>query len=394
MSGTRRGRCPAMAISARPDTVGQGQLLRLLRDEGPRSRAELGELAGMARSKLEAELVRLKQVGLVQEGGKAASRGGRRSTLVELSSFLHFGGIDLGATSIRVAIMGAELQVEAHVAEPMEIRRGPEQVLARAGELIEKLARDRGVQLTGIGVGVPGPVRFLDGMPVSPPIMPGWHEYPVRDLLARRFGCPVLVDNDVNVMAVGEHWGGVAKSVDNYLFVKIGTGIGCGIMIRGQVYRGIDGCAGDIGHINVDPDGPVCACGNSGCLEAMFGGAALVRDALAERLAGKQAITPEDVGQCAAEGDPVAIGLIRNGGRRVGLVLAGLVSFFNPSMIVIGGGLAGLGHLLLAEIRGVVYRRSLPLATGNLPIVLSELGPSAGAVGAAVMISDHVFSIP
>jgi glucokinase-like ROK family protein len=394
-----------MAISARPDTVGQGQLLRLLRDEGPRSRAELGELAGMARSKLEAELVRLKQVGLVQEGGKAASRGGRRSTLVELSSFLHFGGIDLGATSIRVAIMNAELQVEAHVAEPMEIRRGPEQVLARAGELIEKLARDRGVQLTGIGVGVPGPVRFLDGMPVSPPIMPGWHEYPVRDLLARRFGCPVLVDNDVNVMAVGEHWGGVAKSVDNYLFVKIGTGIGCGIMIRGQVYRGIDGCAGDIGHINVDPDGPVCACGNSGCLEAMFGGAALVRDALAaarsgassplaERLAGKQAITPEDVGQCAAEGDPVAIGLIRDGGRRVGLVLAGLVSFFNPSMIVIGGGLAGLGHLLLAEIRGVVYRRSLPLATGNLPIVLSELGPSAGAVGAAVMISDHVFSIP
>jgi glucokinase-like ROK family protein len=394
-----------MAIAARPDTVGQGKLLRLLRDEGPRSRAELGELAGMARSKLEAELVRLKQVGLVQEGGKAASRGGRRSTLVELSSFLHFGGIDLGATSIRVAIMNAELQVKAQVEEPMEIRRGPEPVLGRAGELIEKLARDQGVQLTGVGVGVPGPVRFRDGMPVSPPIMPGWHEYPVRDLLARRFGCPVLVDNDVNVMAVGEHWGGVARSVDNYLFVKIGTGIGCGIMIRGQVYRGIDGCAGDIGHINVDPDGPVCACGNSGCLEAMFGGAALVRDALAaarsgaspplaERMAGQQAITPEDVGRCAAEGDPVAIGLIRDGGRRVGLVLAGLVSFFNPSMIVIGGGLAGLGHLLLAEIRGVVYRRSLPLATGNLPIVLSELGPSAGAVGAAVMISDHVFSIP
>jgi glucokinase-like ROK family protein len=394
-----------MAISARPDTVGQGKLLRLLRDEGPRSRAELGELAGMARSKLEAELVRLKQVGLVQEGGKAASRGGRRSTLVELSSFLHFGGIDLGATSVRVAVMNAELQVKAEVEEPMEIRRGPEPVLGRTGELLEKLARDQGVQLTGVGVGVPGPVRFRDGMPVSPPIMPGWHEYPVRDILARRFGCPVLVDNDVNVMAVGEHWGGVARSVDNYLFVKIGTGIGCGIMIRGQVYRGIDGCAGDIGHINVDPDGPVCACGNSGCLEAMFGGAALVRDALAaarsggspplaERLAGKQAITPESVGQCAAEGDPVAIGLLRDGGRRVGLVLAGLVSFFNPSMIVIGGGLAGLGHLLLAEIRGVVYRRSLPLATGNLPIVLSELGPSAGAVGAAVMISDHVFSIP
>jgi glucokinase-like ROK family protein len=394
-----------MATSARPDSVGQGKLLRLLRDQGPTSRAELGELTDMARSKLEAELIRLKQVGLVQEGGKAASRGGRRSTMVELSPFLHFGGIALGATSIRAAVMNAELQVKAQAAEPLEIRRGPELVLGRASELIEKLARDRGIQLSGIGVGVPGPVRFHEGMPVSPPIMPGWNEYPVRDILARRFGCPVLVDNDVNVMGLGEHWGGVAKSVDNYLFVKIGTGIGCGILIRGEVYRGIDGCAGDIGHINVDPDGPVCACGNSGCLEATFGGAALVRDALAaarsgrsealaERLARKQAITPEDVGQCAAEGDPVAIGLIRDGGRRVGLVLAGLVSFFNPSMIVIGGGLAGLGHLLLAEIRGVVYRRSLPLATGNLPIVLSELGPTAGAVGAAVMISDHVFSIP
>jgi glucokinase-like ROK family protein len=394
-----------MATSARPDTVGQGKLLRLLRDEGPKSRTELGELADMARSRLEAELIRLKQVGLVQEGGKAASRGGRRSTLVELSPFLHFGGIDLGATSIRVAVMNAELQVMARVAEPVEVRRGPEPVLGRAIELIDKLARDQGVQLTGIGVGVPGPVRFSEGRPVSPPIMPGWHEYPVRDVLARRFGCPVLVDNDVNVMAVGEHWGGVAKSVDNYLFVKIGTGIGCGIMFHGQVYRGMDGCAGDIGHINVDPDGPVCACGNSGCLEAMFGGAALVRDALAaarsgasealaERAARKQTLTPEDVGQCAAEGDPVAIGLIRDGGRRVGLVLAGMVSSFNPGMIVIGGGLAGLGHLMLAEIRGVVYRRSLPLATGNLPIVLSELGSSAGVVGAAVMISDHVFSIP
>lgn len=394
-----------MAISARPDSIGQGRVLRLLRDEGSTSRAQLGELAGMTRSKLEAEVARLIQVGLIQEGGKAASRGGRRSTMVELSPFLHFGGVDLGASSMRVAVMNAELQVKAHVAESVDLRRGPELVLGRATELIEKLARDLGVQLAGIGVGVPGPVRFREGMPVSPPIMPGWNEYPVRDIIARRFGCPVLVDNDVNVMAVGEHWGGVAKSVENYLFVKIGTGIGCGILIRGEVYRGIDGCAGDIGHINVDPDGPVCACGNSGCLEAMFGGAALVRDALAaaragrsealaERLARKSEITAEDVGQCAAEGDAVAVGLIRDGGQRVGLVLAGLVSFFNPSMIVIGGGLAGLGHVLLAEIRGVVYRRSLPLATGNLPIVLSELGSSAGVVGAAVMISDHVFSIP
>jgi predicted NBD/HSP70 family sugar kinase len=190
--------------------------------------------------------------------------------------------------------------------------------------------------------------------------------------------------------------------VEDLLFVKIGTGIGCGIVVHGEVYRGADGCAGDIGHIQVESHGPVCACGNTGCLEALFGGAALARDAmaaartgvspaLAERLKVNGNVTAADVGEGAREGDPTCIGLIRDGGRRLGGVLASQVSFLNPSMIVIGGGLASLGHLLLAEVRSVVYRRSLPLATRNLPVVLSELGPRAGVAGAAVLASDLAF---
>ena len=225
----------------------------------------------------------------------------------------------------------------------------------------------------------------------------------MRELLTREHGCPAVVDNDVNIMAIGERHGGVAHSVDDFLFVKIGTGIGCGIYLAGEVYRGTDGCAGDIGHIQVDSHGPVCSCGNVGCLEALFSGAALARrtrpprpaagasPALAERLAANGAVTARDVADGAAEGDVACIRLIRDGGRRVGGVLAGLVSFANPSMIVIGGGLAQLGHILLAEIRSVVYRRSLPLATGNLPVVLSELGPRAGVTGAAVLASDMAF---
>jgi predicted NBD/HSP70 family sugar kinase len=213
-----------------------------------------------------------------------------------------------------------------------------------------------------------------------------------------------VVDNDVNIMAIGERHGGVAHSVDDFLFVKIGTGIGCGIHLAGSVYRGVDGCAGDIGHIQVDAGGPVCSCGNAGCLEALFSGAALARDAqaaaragespaLAERLAASAGgeLTAKDVADGAAEGDVTCIRLIREGGRRVGGVLATLVSFANPSMIVIGGGLAQLGHVLLAEIRSVVYRRSLPLATGNLPVVLSELEGRAGVTGAAVLASDMAF---
>jgi predicted NBD/HSP70 family sugar kinase len=173
--------------------------------------------------------------------------------------------------------------------------------------------------------------------------------------------------------------------------------------VDGAIYRGVSGSAGDIGHIRIDDDGPVCACGNAGCLEAYFGGAALARDATAEARAGRSArfaeilasageLTARDVADAAASGDPVAVRLIREGGRHVGQVLAGLVSFFNPGLVIIAGGVAGLGHTLLAEIRGVVYRRSLPLATGNLPIVLSELPGTAGVIGGTRLISDHVFA--
>ncbi|MFF5171703.1 ROK family transcriptional regulator [Micromonospora sp. NPDC000089] len=379
------------------------QLLRLLRDEGPTSRAVLGDRLQMPRPRLLAELERLVALGLVAEAGFAASRGGRRSTLVEMNPSLRFAAVDLGASSIDVEVVDGRLEPVAAYAEPADIRSGPKAILHRVTELLHKARVDGAYEkLDGIGVGVPGPVSFRDGVPVSPPIMPGWDRFPVRELLTREHGCPAVVDNDVNIMAIGERHGGVAHSVDDFLFVKIGTGIGCGIYLTGEVYRGTDGCAGDIGHIQVDPHGPVCSCGNAGCLEAVFSGAALARDAtaaaragtapaLAERLEARGVLTARDVADGAAEGDVTCIQLIRDGGRRVGQVLAGLVSFTNPSMIVIGGGLAQLGHILLAEIRSVVYRRSLPLATGNLPVVLSELGPRAGVTGAAVLATDITF---
>ncbi|MFD2768245.1 ROK family transcriptional regulator [Micromonospora eburnea] len=379
------------------------QLLRLLRDEGAVSRAELGDRLRMPRPRLLAELQRLVGLGYVAEAGLAASRGGRRSTLVELSPRLRFAAVDLGASSIDVEVVNGRLEPVAAYAESADIRSGPKVTLQRVNELLHKARADGAYErLDAVGVGVPGPVSFRDGVPVSPPIMPGWDRFPVRELLTREHGCPAVVDNDVNIMAIGERHGGVAHSVDNFLLIKIGTGIGCGIYLNGEVYRGTDGCAGDIGHIQVDPNGPMCSCGNPGCLEAVFSGAALARDAttaaragvspaLAERLTARGVVTALDVAQGAVEGDLTCIQLIRDGGRRLGSVLAGLVSFTNPSMIVIGGGLAQLGHILLAEIRSVVYRRSLPLATGNLPVVLSELGPRAGVAGAAVLASDLAF---
>jgi glucokinase-like ROK family protein len=291
------------------------------------------------------------------------------------------------------------------VSEPIDVRHGPDAVLAVVLDLVGKLrSSGNAVDLHGAGVGVPGPVSFREGVPVAPPIMPGWNQFPVRSVLSQHLGCPVLVDNDVNIMALGEMHAGLARSVNDLLFVKIGTGVGCGIVVDGRVYRGTSGSAGDIGHIRIDDEGPVCSCGNVGCLEAHFSGAALARDAteaarggrsdvLAERLAAAGVLTAADVAAAAAGGDQVAVELVRNGAHQLGLLLAGLVSFFNPGMVVLGGEVAaGLGHPLLAELRAVVYRRSLPLATGNLPIVLSELGSSAGVVGAARMVSESVLS--
>lgn len=384
----------------------QSRLLRLLRDTGALSRAELADRLEIPRPRLLTELDALLATDLVREAGPAASRGGRRSTLVQLNPDLRFAAVDLGASSIDVEITDGRLEPLAAYTEPADIRSGPKVILHRLNEILAKFKVDGAYQrLHAVGIGVPGPVSFRDGVPVSPPIMPGWDRYPVRELLGRDHACPVVVDNDVNIMAMGERYGGVAHSVDNLLFVKVGTGIGCGIYLHGEVYRGTDGCAGDIGHIQVDSHGPVCSCGNVGCLEALFGGAALARSAttaarsgaspaLAERLAATGTVTARDVAEGVAEGDVTCIGLVRDGGRRVGTVLAGLVSFINPSMIVIGGGLAGLGHILLAEIRSVVYRRSLPLATGNLPVVLSELGPRAGVVGAAVLASELAYGQP
>ncbi|WP_344633686.1 ROK family transcriptional regulator [Streptomyces glaucosporus] len=393
-------------MTARPANAHQARLLRLLRDGGPNSRAQLGDLVDLSRSKLAVEIDRLLETGLVVADGLAASRGGRRSHNIRLAPGLRFLGIDIGATSVDVAVTNAELEILGHLNQPMDVREGPvavfEQVLSMAAKL-----RATGVAegFDGAGIGVPGPVRFPEGVPVAPPIMPGWDGFPVREALSQELGCPVMVDNDVNLMALGEQHAGVARSVQDFLCVKIGTGVGCGIVAGGEVYRGATGSAGDIGHIQVEhgSQGRQCACGNRGCLEAYFGGAALARDAeeaardgrspeLASRLETAGRLTAADVAAAASAGDTASLDLIRVGGNRMGQVIAGLVSFFNPGLVVIGGGVTGLGHTLLASIRTQVYRQSLPLATGNLPIVLGELGPVAGVIGAARLISDHLFS--
>jgi predicted NBD/HSP70 family sugar kinase len=273
----------------------------------------------------------------------------------------------------------------------MDIAEGPERVLAMVqehfGAVLRELGRS-GEDVRGIGIGVPGPVSFASGQPVNPPIMPGWNGFSIPDWFAGRYEAPVLVDNDVNIMALGEHWANW-RDTEHLMFVKVGTGIGCGIVAGRTIHRGAQGAAGDIGHIRLGGEQDVvCRCGNVGCLEAIAGG-----HALADRLtaAGIEAANSRDVARLVRAGDPTAVRMVREAGRSLGEVLAGCVNFFNPGVIVIGGDL-GEAQELLAGVREVTIQRSLPLATGGLTIVPSALGDRAGVIGAAIMVIEHMLA--
>jgi glucokinase-like ROK family protein len=394
-------------VAAAPPADGLVDVLDHVRAHGEASRAELAAATGLGRSVLTQRVEALVGYGLLAEDRVGVSTGGRAPRLLRFRADAGYLLVaDLGATSLDVALADLAGGILAHMQEPAEIAAGPDEVLGRVDALFDECVAEAGGggSLWGIGIGVPGPVEFETGMPISPPIMPGWDGYRVRERFAAR-GVPVWVDNDVNVMALGELTAGCGRGVDDFVFVKIGTGIGAGIVVDGKIHRGAKGCAGDVGHIEVHAAARevVCRCGMRGCLEALAGGAALARDAEAAARGGgseilralldeKGGLEAADVALASKHGDAVSVELITDAGRLVGQMLTGVVNFFNPSLVVIGGGVAGAGDLLLATIRQSIYRRSLPLATRDLVVRRSALDGRAGVIGAATMVANELFA--
>jgi glucokinase-like ROK family protein len=384
------------------------EVLDDIRGHPSRSRAEIVRSRGLSRAVVAQRVQELLDRGLVELGDAGPSTGGRAPRLLRFRRDAgHLLVADLGATSIDVALADLAGQVLVHVEEPADIGDGPDAVLGRVTELFHELLAGTPrltSQLWGVGIGVPGPVEFDSGRAVAPPIMPGWDDFPVSDYFRERFGVPVWVDNDVNVMALGELRAGVARGHDNVLFVKMGTGVGAGLVVDGRLHRGSQGSAGDVGHIRVTDDpSVVCRCGKIGCLEAIAGGAALARDGRAAAESGRSGllrelldadgeITAAGVSWAAGRGDAASVELIRRAGALVGEMLSTAVHFLNPSLVVIGGGVSSSGDDLLAAIREVVYGTSLPLATRELSIQRSALGYRAGVVGAATMVVERLFS--
>ena len=386
------------------------EVMRALRKQGRISRTELSNITGWSKAKTSQEIRSLVDKGYLVEFGEGASQGGRKPRLLLLNNQLGYvAGIDIGATSLDIALADITGLILQRCSEPTDVHLSPEAVFGRCSELLLELIQTQGLtptQVLGIGVDVPGPVDFSRGVLVAPPLMPAWENFPIRDFFKSTFSSAfVVVDNDVNIMALGEQRAGDGVGVDHFIFVKIGTGIGAGIISNGKIHRGNDGSAGDIGHICVDKNGPLCACGNRGCLEAMAAGPAIAFRAMESARNGSSPVLkkmlearggilrPEDVNAACREGDQAALDIIRDSGQMIGDVLASLVNFFNPSHIFIGGGIANFGNHLLVAIRRAVLHRSLPLATTHLSIKFSRMGLNAGVLGAISLVLDYLFAI-
>src|SRR5918994_1236073 len=344
--------------------VRTGELFDLLRDGRPWTRAQLAEATGLARSTITARIDTLTRLGLVAPFGGARSTGGRPPALFALNPTAKLVvGVDVGATHARAALTDLNGSILGEVDACIAVADGPGPVLAWVVESVrDLLARsDRPVEdLAAIGIGLPGPVEHSTGRPINPPIM-----------------------------ALGERSRHLADVYDLVL-IKVATGIGAGIVSGGVLQRGAQGTAGDLGHVRVPgADDVLCRCGNSGCLEAVAAGPAL---AAAVRAQGEQAETGGDVVELVRSGSRVAMGVVRQAGRDIGEVVATMVNLINPSVVVIGGQVAGAGEHLLAGIRESVYHRSLPLATEHLRIVTSRAGGEAAVLGASALAIEHVLS--
>lgn len=374
------------------------------------SRHDIAAKLQLSKTKANALIAALVAQGLLMQTGHALPGTGRPAeTLCMADELGVLIAIDIGATSMAIAVLTPSLVVLGQQRERVDLRdvmQGPGVVLARAqtvtGALLDQCGK-KASDILAIGIGVPGPVNFEMAQLVSPPLMPGWGDFSIRDFMRGSFKAPVFVDNDVNIRAIGELWH-LRRTVPNFLVIKVGTGIGCGIVCDGHIYRGSTGSAGDVGHICVDINGPRCYCGNVGCVEAMAARPAIERMAneaiergesdVLRRYADDQGnLGFADVGAASREGDITANRIIQHSGSLVGQMLASVVNFFNPSHVFLTGGIVTIGPLFLAAVRQSVYQRSLALSTRNLHVQYSSLGDSGGIIGAGVLAMQEFLKL-
>lgn len=390
---------PTSITKASATDATQRHILALIASGSATNKAEIVRQTGLARSTVTEHLDRLRRADIVVDGvpGLPVGRGRPPQSLKinEKAAVLLAADVGTHRTTLAVADMNRNILDQRTVT--CELSKGPNDSLDYLSQQFEDMLDAVGATddvIRSLVMGLPSPMDVAGGRPIHPPLMPGWDRYPVADTLSERFRTFVVLDNDVNIMAIGE--ASTPDSARNpLLFLHISDGIGCGIITsNGELLRGADGAAGDVGHLRSHGhDDTVCRCGNVGCIESVASSTAVMAR-LHERIPEVQLQTEADLVDLIKAGNPIAVNEVRRAASEIGEIAVTLVHVFNPSSLILSGPMADASDDLLAGVRAVVYRRALPLATRALHIATSTLGDQAGIHGAIRIAAENAFSGP
>lgn len=361
------------------------------------SRTDLAEQLGLTKAAVTSIVNDLISNQIILETESRSTASGRPPVVLEVNPNQGFvAAIDMGAMHLSVALGDFSARILEEVEVPFRIADGPEKCLQEADRTLRELLDKSKLSLSalsGIGMGVPGPVIADEGLVMAPPIMPGWDRFPIRETLEKKWKVALTLNNDAELGALGEWAFGAGRGEKNLAFIKVGSGIGAGLIINQQIYGGTTGSAGEIGHLTIDENGPLCNCGNHGCLEAFAGGHAIASQARKLVASGKRTLLSETsmdsltaftVAEAARRGDLPSQEIVKRSGRYIGIAIAGLINLFNPSTVIIGGGVAEAGDLLTTPIRQAVRERSLRASEHGVRITAAMLGRRSSLIGALV----------
>ncbi|MDX1664848.1 MAG: ROK family transcriptional regulator [Candidatus Promineifilaceae bacterium] len=392
----------AAATPHRPRETNLSRVLNLLHRSGSLSRAEIARETGLSASTVSALVSRLLANGFAHESGPGESSGGRPPILVQFNyDARYLIGVDIGATHLTIVLMDMGGRVTAHAQRVYAVAADPSGTTTMVLKLITEILEEGQQTLTtvlGMGVAVPAPLAGEGLDRLSGIILPAWAGYDLRSALQATLPLPIYVDNDANAGAIAERWWGHGKESANLAYIKLGTGVGGGLIIAGEIHRGDGGTAGEIGHTPIDPEGPRCRCGKQGCLESYLGAPALVREVArlrrargADALAAQPVTTVSSLVAAARAGDFVCQQVIVQAGGYLGLALANLLNLLNPGLIVLGGDLTGAGAPFLEAVQRNIVRQAMPKAAQEARILFSELGNDVIAIGAATLALQQAF---